>query len=134
MTNKYQPLIIILFYTVMILIISLILSIIKYVTEGGSILEMLEAPAFIAFFAIFMGVIYCEIAYRSKNIIFASILIGPQLFLLLNIGLLWFREGIIRDIPLDWYLTLSLLLGGALGALYYGSNSKKSKWQNIEEK
>jgi len=129
MRNKYAPIIVVLFYTVMGLVISLILSIIKYLSKGGSILEMLEAPAFIAFFVVFMGVIYCEIAYRSKNNILASVLfglIGPQLFLLLNIGLLWVREGIIRDIPLDWYLTLSLLLGGILGALYYGTTSKQS--------
>ena len=129
MTNKYQPLIIVLFYTVIGLLVSLILSIVKYVSEGSSILKILEAPAFMAFFTIFMGVIYCEIADRSKNIIFASILfglIGPQLFLLLNIGLLWFTEGIIRDIPLDWYLTLSLFLGGSLGALYYGTTKKST--------
>jgi len=129
MKKKYAPLIVVLYFVAIGLVVSLILSIINYFLEGGSLFKMLEAPTFIAFFVIFLGIIYCEIAYRIKNSIFGSILfslIGPQLFLLLNIGLLWFTDGIIRDIPLDWYLTLSLLLGGILGALYYGIISKQN--------
>ena len=124
-----MPLIVVLYFVAIGLVVSLILSVVNYFIKGGSLFKMLEAPVFIALFVIFLGIIYCEIAYRIKNFIFGSILfglIGPQLFLLLNIGLLWFTDGIIRDVPLDWYLTLSLLLGGILAALYYGVESKQN--------
>jgi carbon starvation protein CstA len=128
MGKKYSPLIVVIIFTIMMFITAVIVSVVKHLFEGGSILEMLEAPAFIALFAILMGIIYCEIAYRIKNIIFSSLLFGliaSQSFIAFNVGLLWVKEGIIREITLGWYLAFTLLFGGVLSALYYGFTSKK---------
>ena len=128
MNNKYFPLKIALYYAVVGLVVSLVLSVINYFLKGTPILTTLEIPAFLAFFVLFMGVLYCEITYILKNKIVASLLfgfIGSQSFLLFAVGSLWVTKGIIRDVPIEWYLTFSLSFGALLSVIYYGFTQKQ---------
>lgn len=122
-SEKYAPMIIITYFSIsMIIFVAVPLSALKYFLDDVSMVKTLEAPLFIALATIFIGLIYCEISFRIKNVLTASIVFGVisiHLFILMLFMSSLVLNRKIESIPFDFYLFLIIVLGGLLSIIYY---------------
>ena len=125
---KYAPMIIVIYFSVMGLTISLLLSILRYFMEGSSIMKMLQAPLFISVTVILIGLVYCEVSSWIKNLWIGSIVFGvlsSNLFIFsLPLSSLVYDGNVGDFVPLNLYLALTILGSSLLGSIYFGIKRK----------
>ena len=124
-----MPMVVVLYFSItMLLLVAFPLSALKYFLDDTSITTTLEGPMLMAIAAILIGLIYCEISARIKNLLLGSILFGviaSNLFIaLLPISSVVLNREI-RSIPLNVYLFIAIVGSGLLAAIYHGVKTKK---------
>jgi len=127
--RRYKPMLIVLDFSIRMLFVAFILSLLKHIWDGNSLSELLKAPIFMFIIANIMGFIYCEVKYWIGNIWLGSFLFGifsSNLFLLsLPLDKL-VHEGNLGKLPeLKMYLSLMLFLGILLSIIYFQVQKKK---------
>jgi len=130
--EKYQPLMVVAFFTCGGLVIGLVLALLRFVFEGGSFwsaISKLEAVVFMSFTSIILGIICCEIRALIKTKALASIIFGfisSQVFL----GCLFLSslvtDGIVKGLPDNMYLFGTLFFTVALSLIYFGTIDKNT--------
>ena len=126
--SKYEPMFIVIFYSIMGLAIALFLGVIKHYIYDCSIIDVIEGPLFISIVAILFGLAYCEISFYIKNLWLGAIIFGiltSNLFIFsLPISSLIFDGKIGSLPPLNLYLLLILFMSFILGLIYLTAKKK----------
>jgi len=128
--RKYQPLKILLFFIVSMLLLALFLSFIRFIFEGGSISSIfyrLEGFVFLSFFAILLGIIFCEIKALIQSKIWGAIIFGmvtSQLFIICLFVSSLLTDGSVKEMPENMYLFFTLVFTPLLSAIYFGMVGK----------
>ena len=126
--NKYEPMIIVLYFAIMGFFIAVILATLRHFLDNTPFIKMLEVPAFMSIVGIFIGLIYCEVRFWINSLWISSLLFGIlsiNLFMFLRpISKLLFKGHIGNLFTVDEYL-IATLFGSPLLALLYFSIEKK---------
>jgi len=127
--NKYEPMVIILYFAIMGFFIAVILATLRHFLDNIPFIKMLEAPAFISIVAIFIGFIYCEVKFWINSLWIGSLLFGIlsiNLFIfLLPISQLLFKGHIGNLFTIDEYLIATLFGSPLLALLYFSIENRK---------